>query len=227
MVQSLAAALSLLVSGDPELLSTIGASVRFTAVSVALASLGAAPVGVLLALRHFPGHRAVTTILHATLALPTVVVGLVVYTVVSRSGPLGRAGLLFTPAAVVIGQTILAFPIVASMVHAALGRFDRDLHETLVTLGAKGARLVLSVLREATPGVAGAVLGGFGRVIGEVGVSMMLGGNIRWYTRTMTTAIALATGKGEIERALALGVVLMAISLTVNAAVHWMADRER
>ena len=231
MLEAISRAFALLSSGDRELFGTIGASLRFALSSTAIASVGAIPLGALLALRSFPGRRIVSVILHSTMALPTVVVGLLVYSLLSRSGPLGSAGLRFTPAAVLVGQAILAFPSVASMVQGALGRFDPELRETFVTLGAGAARMLGSVLREAAPGVAGAVLGGFGRVVGEVGVAMMLGGNIRFYTRTMTTAIALETGKGEFERAIALGVVLIVVALTVNAAVNiaagWMGRRER
>jgi tungstate transport system permease protein len=225
MANSLSSAFHLLVAGDRELYGIIAASLRFALLSVAIASVGAVPLGTLLALRQFPGKRLVMVLLHAALALPTVVVGLVVYSALSRRGPLGGAGLLFTPAAVIAGQTILAFPLVASMVQGALAHFDRSLHETFVTLGAGRGRVLMSVLREARLGVAGAALGGFGRVVGEVGVAMMLGGNIRFYTRTMTTAIALETGKGEFERALALGMVLMLIALAVNAAVHGTVRR--
>jgi tungstate transport system permease protein len=134
--------------------------------------------------------------------------------------------MLFTPGAIVVGQIILSFPIVASMVYSALSRMDPRLPETLITLGASKVGMLWMIVRESRIAILSAVLAGFGRVIGEVGVSMMLGGNIRWYTRTITTAIALETSKGEFELGLALGAILMLIAIGINFAMHWTFRRE-
>ena len=181
----------------------------------------------LLRLKSFPGRRAILIILNGLMALPTVVIGLTVYAFLSRSGPLGSLGLLYTRPAIVIGQTILAFPIVTSLAYGALSGIDDTLGETLATLRITGIRRFLIVLDEAKLPILMAVVAGFGRVVGEVGVSMMLGGNIRWRTRTITTAIALETGKGEFEQALALGIILIVLSLGVNALLHAGVRDER
>jgi tungstate transport system permease protein len=160
------------------------------------------------------------------MALPTVVVGLLVFSLISRSGPLGPLDLLFNPAGVIIGQIILSAPILTSMVHSGLSKMDARFHETLITLGAKQKDVLKASLIEGRFVIISAILAGFGRVIGEVGVSMMLGGNIRWYTRTMTTSIALETSKGEFELGLALGFILMVIALAVNGLIHSLVRSE-
>jgi tungstate transport system permease protein len=181
---------------------------------------------VFLALRRFSGRRALLAVLNGLMALPTVVVGLLVYSLISRSGPLGGLAMLFTPGAVIIGQAILAFPIVTSMTASALSHLDPLFPEVLATLGAGRRSILWMSVREARGAVLSASLACFGRVVGEVGAAMMLGGNIRWYTRTITTAIALETSKGEFELGLALGIVLMAVALGVNALLHWAVKHE-
>jgi tungstate transport system permease protein len=160
------------------------------------------------------------------MALPTVVVGLVVYSLVSRMGPLGALGILFTPAAVITGETMLALPIVISMTASALSNLDPLLPEVLTTLGASRRGIFWMSVRQARGAVLSAALAAFGRVVGEVGVAMMLGGNIRWYTRTITTAIALETSKGDFELGIALGIILIAIALGVNALLHGVVRHE-
>ena len=160
------------------------------------------------------------------MALPTVVVGLLVYALISRSGPLGKLALLFTPGAVIIGQAILAFPVVLSLTASALSGLNPLLPEVLTTLGATRRGIFWMSVREARGAVLSAALASFGRVIGEVGAAMMLGGNIRWYTRTLTTAIALQTGMGDFELGLALGIILMIMALGVNALLHWVVRHE-
>jgi tungstate transport system permease protein len=191
-----------------------------------IACIPGIPLGVLIALRRFRGRRVVLAILSSLMALPTVVVGLVVYSLISRSGPLGSLGMLFTPNAVILGQAILAFPIVTSMTASALSRLDPLFPEVLATLGANRRNILWMSVREARGAVLSASLAAFGRVVGEVGAAMMLGGNIRWYTRTITTAIALETSKGEFELGLALGIILMITSLGVNALLHWLVKHE-
>jgi tungstate transport system permease protein len=213
-------AAELLLSGDREVYFITWTSLRFSLSSAAIASALGIPAGVAIALSRFRGKRPLLAILSTLMALPTVVVGLIVYALISRSGPLGPWALLFTPAAVIIGQAILALPIVVSLVASGLAALDPLLPEVLATLGAGRAGTLWMTLREARGAVLSAGLAAFGRVVGEVGAAMMLGGNIRWYTRTITTAIALETSKGEFELGLALGIILMATSLGVNAVLH-------
>jgi tungstate transport system permease protein len=213
-------AVELIFSGDPEVFFISWTSVRLSLVSTGAAALGAVPLGVLLHFREFPGKRLLIAVLHGLMALPTVVVGLMVYSLISRSGPFGFMDLLFRPGAVVLGQVVLVFPILVALIHTGLSKLDPRFRETLITLGAKEWDIHLATLREARFAFIAALLAGFGRVIGEVGLSMMLGGNIRWYTRTITTTIALETGKGDFELALALGIILMVIALGINVAVH-------
>ena len=219
-------AISLLVTGDSEVWFITLTSLRFSLSSALLACVPGIPLGVLIALTKFRGRRALLAVLTTLMALPTVVVGLIVYSLISRSGPLGGLGLLFTPAAVVIGQAILALPIVISMTASGLSRIDPLFPEVLTTLGASRGGVFWMTLREARGAVLSASLAAFGRVVGEVGAAMMLGGNIRGYTRTITTAIALETSKGEFELGLALGIILMITSLLVNALLHLVVKHE-
>jgi tungstate transport system permease protein len=200
---------------------------RLSLVSVVIASALSLPLGFLIGLKSFRGKKALIAFLNTMMALPTVVVGLLVYSFISRAGPLGSLGLLFTPAAIHIGQIILCFPLITSLVYSALSRVDRRLPETLITLGARPAGVFRMTIWEGRIAILSALLSGFGRVVGEVGVAMMLGGNIRWYTRTLTTAIALETSKGEFELGLALGIILMAIATLVNFSLHGIIKHER
>jgi tungstate transport system permease protein len=225
-VSPFAKAVELLFSGDREVYFITWTSLRFSLSSALIATVLGIPAGVALGLRSFRGKRAVMAVLNSLMALPTVVVGLIVYALISRSGPLGGLGVLFTPRAVIIGQAILALPIVVSLVATAISALDPLLPEVLATLGAGRRSVLWMTVREARAPVLSAGLAAFGRVVGEVGVAMMLGGNIRWYTRTITTAIALETSKGDFELGLALGIILMATSLGVSALLHWMVRRE-
>ena len=203
-----------------------GTSLRFSLASAVIACVPGIPLAVFIALTRFRGRRALLAVLSSLMALPTVVVGLLVYSLISRAGPLGPLGLLFTPRAVIIGQAILAFPIVLSMTASSLSSLDPLFPEVLTTLGASRRRILWMSVREARGAVLSASLAAFGRVVGEVGAAMMLGGNIRLYTRTITTAIALETSKGEFEQGLALGVILMVLALGVNALLHWVVKHE-
>ena len=219
-------AVKLILSGDPELVGICLTSLRFSSLSILLASLAGIPLGFFLKFKSFPGRRIILVVINSLMALPTVVVGLFVYSLVARSGPLGSLGLLFTPAAVIIGQFILVLPIITSMVHGRVSEMDPRLPETLKTLGATGPYYYFMLVKEMKGSIASAVLAGFGRVVGEVGVSMMLGGNIRWYTRTITTTISLETSKGEFELGLALGLILMAIAFLLNFLTHRLVRYE-
>ena len=219
-------AVRLLVSFDPETYFIAGTSLRFALSSTAIAAVLSLPAGVFLGMNNFRGRRIFITVLNTLMAMPTVVVGLFIYALISRSGPLGYLGLLFNPPAVIIGQTVLSFPIITSMVNSSVERLDSNLRETLVTLGATRSRIFLTIIWEARFQITTALLAGFGRVIGEVGVSMMLGGNIRWWTRTITTTISLETSKGMFELALALGIILLLIAFAVNFITHWLVKHE-
>jgi tungstate transport system permease protein len=203
-----------------------GTSLRFSLASAVIACIPGIPLAVLIALTRFRGRRVLLAVLSSLMALPTVVVGLLVYSFISRTGPLGPLGLLFTPRAVILGQAILAFPIVLSMTASSLSSLDPLFPEVLTTLGASRRRILWMSVREARGAVLSASLAAFGRVVGEVGAAMMLGGNIRLYTRTITTAIALETSKGEFEQGLALGIILMVLALGVNALLHWVVKHE-
>ncbi|MBZ4659537.1 MAG: transporter permease subunit, partial [Desulfacinum sp.] len=173
----------------------------------------------------FRGKRAVRTVVDTCLAFPTVLIGLLVYAFLSRRGPLGELGLLFTPAAIAVGQTILALPVVIALTATAIESLDRQLRISLLSLGARGRQVLLTSIWEARHGVIAAALTAYGRVLTEVGISMMVGGNIKWHTRTMTTAIALETGKGEFAMGVALGLVLMAIAFVVNVSLAFLRKR--
>ena len=185
-----------------------------------MAALFGVPLGLWLGLSKFRGRRLMITLLNTLMALPTVVVGLVLFGLFSRQGPLGPLGLLFTPLAMIAGQVVLATTIVANLVLAAVTGADRRIINTALTLGASQLQAALQLLREIRFGVMAAVIAGFGRVIAEVGVAMMLGGNIRGTTRTMTTAIALETSKGEFAFGLSLGLVLLGVALLVNLGLN-------
>jgi tungstate transport system permease protein len=227
MLGAFGQAIRLLVAGDREVYFIAWTSLRLSLVSVVIASALSLPLGFLIGLKSFRGKKAVIAFLNTLMALPTVVVGLLVYSFISRASPLGFLGLLFTPAAINVGQVILCFPLITSLVYSALSRLDQRLPETLITLGARPAEVFRMTIWEGRISILSALLSGFGRVVGEVGVAMMLGGNIRWYTRTLTTAIALETSKGEFELGLALGIILMAIAFLVNFTLHGIIKHER
>lgn len=216
ITESLKTALALIVSLDREVFSAVWTSLSVASWSIVFATLAGVPVGVAVGLGDFRLKRAVITLLNTLMGMPTVVIGVLVYSFLSRRGPLGGWGLLFTPKAMIIGQTILAIPIVASYTVTAVKGADWRILPTAYTLGAGRVQSMAQLLREARFGVMAAVVAGFGRVISEVGVAMMVGGNIRVYTRTMTTAIALETSKGEFAMGLALGIILMTVALGVN-----------
>ena len=218
-------AFGLITTLDRELLGITLNSIRFSLISTILTSLIGIPTGVILAFRKKERTRVLVSVLNTLMALPTVVVGLLVYSMISRSGPLGTLGLLFTPRAIIVGQTVLAFPIVTSLVYGSVYGLEQELRETLVTLGCSKAQVVWKTLLEARVAIASAVLSAFGRLIGEVGGSMMLGGNIRNYTRTMTTALALETQRGAFSLALAIGILLLVVAFSVNFALNWTVHR--
>ena len=213
------AALSLVFSFDREVYAVVWTSLHISLAAVALAALAGIPLGILVALRDFPGKRLLLQALNTLMALPTVVVGLLLYGLLTRQGLLGHLGLLYTTYAIIIGQTLLILPVIWNLSIAAAAGADPRLLPTSQALGASVRQQVAMYVNEVKFALAAALVAGFGRAIGEVGVAMMVGGNIEGFTRTMTTAIALETSKGEFEFALALGILLLATAFLVNFAV--------
>lgn len=204
---------------------TVWVSLYTSSCAIVIAALLGVPIGLWLGLNRFRGRQLLLALLNTLMALPTVVVGLLLFGLLSRQGPLGPLGLLFTPLAMIAGQTVLATPIVANLVLAAVTGADQRIINTALTLGASRFQAAVQLLREIRFGVMAAVIAGFGRVIAEVGVAMMLGGNIRNSTRTMTTAIALETSKGEFAFGLALGMLLLSVALLVNLFLNVLQQR--
>ena len=213
-------ALELIFSAERRIIFISLTSLSLAVTSTIIATVPALLLGTALSIKKFPGKSLLIIIINSLMAMPTVVIGLLIYSLISRSGPLGELGLLFTPWAIIIGQSVLSFPIITSLIYSALSKINIELPETLKTFGAGRIRKLYMIFRESRIAVLSAILSGFGRVIGEVGVSMILGGNIRWFTRTLTTSIALETSKGEFELALALGLILICMSFTVNALLY-------
>jgi tungstate transport system permease protein len=209
---------------DPRLWQIVALSLEISLTAVVLATALGLPVGAVVAVGRFPGRRAAIVLLNALMGLPPVVVGLLVYLLLSRAGPLGHFGLLFTPAAMVFAQTLLITPIIAALSRQAVEDAWREYEEQLRSLGVHGLRAGLTVLWDIRFSLLTAVLAGLGRASAEVGAVMIVGGNIDGVTRVMTTAIALETSKGDLPLALGLGVVLIAVVLALNAAAHLVKD---
>ncbi len=222
LLQGFNNALELLFSGDPATVSAISTTVKVSSLSVAASIILGVPCGFLLGHCRFPFRSVVVTLVETLLAFPTVVIGLLVYALLSRHGPLGEWGLLFTLPGVAVGQTLLGLPIVIALTAAAVEGLDSRLAPTLLTLGAGRARLLWTTVHEARTALLAAGVTAYGRIVSEVGISMMVGGNIKWHTRTLTTAIALETGKGEFAQGIALGIVLLTIALAVNVSLSFL-----
>jgi tungstate transport system permease protein len=219
------AAFQLLLSGDAELWRIIFTSLACSLVALLFISPPAIALGFLIARVAFPGRRSLVVLIQALLSFPTVVVGLVIYMLLSRQGPLGFLKLLFTPEAMIIGYMVIAFPVLVVFTLSAVQGADPRIYETARSLGAKPLRAALTTLYEVRFGVMAAVFNGFGRVVSEVGCSIMVGGNIAGLTRNMPTAIALETSKGEFAQGIALGFVLIAVAIGINAALAWVQGR--
>ena len=218
-------ALILLFSGEPELWDIIGISFSVSLRAILMIAPVAVAVAFLLAIGRFPGRRALISTFNSLMAVPAVVVGLTVYLLLSRSGPLGDLKLLFTQTAMVIGQMLLAFPLLVAMCHAALQAAERDAWETAITLGARPWQAMATLMFEVRFALLAALIAGFARVIAEVGCSMMVGGNILGVTRNIPTAIALETSKGEFVQGIALGMVLLFLALFLNFALSFMQGK--
>ena len=220
IIDGFSQALSLILHLDTELLGIILLSIRVSGTALVIAAIAGVPLGTLFGLTKFPMRGAAITILNTFMGLPPVAVGLFVYLLLSRSGPLGYLSLLYTPGAMIVAQSILAFPIVAALSHAAISEVDLIVRQAAKTLGATPLQVSLTVVREARYGMMSAIIAAFGRVMAEVGAILIVGGNIAGYTRVMTTTIALETDKGNFELALALGIILLVISLMINIVLH-------
>ena len=210
---------------SPELWEIIALSLEVSLSATVAAAVLGLPLGTLLAIWRFPGRRALIVFANALLGLPPAVVGLLLYLLLSRSGPLGALGLLFTPEAMILAQTVLALPIVIALAHRATDGLWREFGEPLMDLGATKWRSVAALLVMGRLGMLTAVLAGLGRTMSEVGAIILVGGNIAGYTRTMTTAIVLETSKGDLPLALGLGLVLIGLTLLINAAAFALAGR--
>jgi tungstate transport system permease protein len=216
-MDALGAALGLVAGADARLLQIITLSLRVSFSAVMLATLLALPLGALLAVSDFPGRRGLTVIVNGFMGLPSVVVGLMVYLLLSRAGPLGPMGLLFTPTAMIIAQAILVMPLLAALTRQIIADIWREYEEQLRSLGATAGQATVTLLWDARYSLLTVLLAGFGRAVAEVGAVMIVGGNIDGVTRVITTTIALETSKGDLPLALALGVILVALVLTINA----------
>jgi tungstate transport system permease protein len=217
-------AFSLIASLDPALMQIIGLSLRVTLTAVLIACVIGLPLGAALALARFRGRSVLVVLFNALMGLPPVVAGLVVYLMLSRSGPLGSLALLFTPTAMIIAQTLLILPIVVSLTRSVVEDLWAEYREQLRSLGAGRLRAVPTLLWDGRVSLLTGVLAGFGRASAEVGAVLIVGGNIAGHTRTMTTAITLETARGQLGLAVALGIILMALTLTLNAAA-WGAGQ--
>lgn len=218
-------AIHLLVSFDTGLMEIVGLSLQVSLSAVAVATLIGLPLGAALALFKFPGRGALIVILNALMGLPPVVVGLIVYLLISRAGPFGVLGLLFTPTAMIIAQAILVTPIIAALTRQVVADLWIEYAEQMTSLGAGPLRAIPALLYDARFTLVTAVLAGFGRASAEVGAVMIVGGNIDHVTRVMTTAIALEVSKGDLALALGLGIILITLSLAINAATHTIKHR--
>lgn len=211
---------------DPKVFTAVWVSLRTSLIAVTLATIAGVPIGFMVATYEFRGKGPLITVLQTLMALPTVVVGLTVYSFLSRQGPFGSLGLLYTPAAMVVGQFILATPIIAALTLSAVQGIDPRLRDTAMTLGASRLQTALTITAETRFAIMAAIIAGFGRIIAEVGSAMMLGGNIKGFTRTMTTAIALETSKGEFGLGIALGIILLIVAFSVNILFQTLQKAE-
>ncbi|MCL0075849.1 ABC transporter permease [Dehalococcoidia bacterium] len=223
--QGFVKALELIISLDPEVMEIAWRSLRISAASTVLASLICIPIGGLIHFRSFRGKRVLINIIQTFYSFPTVAIGLLVFLMISRAGPLGFLGILFTPTAMVVGQMVLITPILLGLTISALSGVDKAIKDTAISLGATEFQAIWAIIKEARYAVMAAVTMGFGRAISEVGCAMMVGGNIRGFTRIMTTAIALETVRGELELAIALGIILIGLALIINVALNIIQQR--
>jgi tungstate transport system permease protein len=220
ILNGLTQAFSLILHLNPELFGIIMLSLKVSGIALLIATAFGLPAGALLGLRRFPGRGLAISTANTFMGLPPVVVGLFVYLLLSRKGPLGFLGLLYSPSAMIIAQTILATPIVVALCQSAIVNVDPIIRQAARTLGATPRQVTITIIAEARYGILSAIIAAFGRVMAEVGAILIVGGNIAGYTRVMTTTIALETDKGNFELALALGIILLVISFGINFILH-------
>ena len=225
IVEGFSQAGSLIVTLNPDLLQIAALSLYVSLCATILAAGITIPLGGFIHFREFRGKQALITLIQTLYSIPTVIVGLLVYFLLSRSGPLGFLGLLYSPEGMILGEAVLIFPIILGLVITALSGISRNIRDTIVSLGATEFQGILEIIREARFAIGGGVILGFGRAISEVGVAMMIGGNIRGETRVLTTAIMLGTGMGEFSLAFALGIILLAISMMVVILMKFISRR--
>ncbi len=218
-------AVELIVSLDAEVLEIAGRTLRISLTSTLLASIICIPLGSLIHFRNFFGKRMLINIIQTLFSIPTVIVGLFVFVLFSRAGVLGDLGLMFTPTTMVIAQVILISPILIGLTISAFSAIDKAIVDTAISLGANGFQTALVVLRESRYAILSAVIMGFGRAISELGAAMMVGGNIRGFTRIITTAISLETAKGQLELSIALGMILLSLALVINIILNRLQQR--
>jgi len=225
ILEGFSRAFLLIVNLDAELLEIIFLSLKVSGAALIIATALGLPVGTVIGLKKFPGRGLIISLLNSFMGLPPVVVGLFVYLFLSRSGPLGFMGLLYSPSAMIVAQTILAVPIVAALSHSSIIKVDPLMKQASLILGATPFQVSMTVMNEARYGIMAAVIAALGRVMAEVGAILIVGGNIAGYTRVMTTTIALETDKGEFELAIALGIILLIISFLINAALYFIQKK--
>lgn len=222
IIEGFKKAFSLIFGLDAELLGIIFLSLRVSGTALLIVSIIGLPMSALVSLKKFPARGLFISIMNTLMGLPPVVVGLFVYIMLSRSGPVGFMGLLYTPSAMIIAQTILAFPIAVSLCHSAIISVNPIINQASMTLGATPLQTSVTIIKEARYGIMSGMIAAFGRVMAEVGAILIVGGNIAGYTRVMTTTIALETDKGNFELAIALGIILLTISLAINLLLHFV-----
>ena len=223
--EALVTAVKLIIAFDPEVMQIARRSLAISATSSVIAALICLPLGAVIHFNRFPGKRTLINIIQTLFSMPTVAVGLFVFVLFSNAGPLGGFGIMFSPAVMIVGQVVLITPLMLGLIISALSATDKAITDTAVSLGASGFQMAVVTLREARFGVLAGLIMGFGRAISEVGLSLMVGGNIRGFTRTITTAISLETSKGDLELALALGMILIFIALVINIGLNRIQQR--
>jgi tungstate transport system permease protein len=225
IVEGFIKAIELILTRDPEIFGIAARSLAISSTSAFLASLICIPIGGLIHFHDFFGKRILISIIQSLFSLPTVCVGLFVFLLLSKAGPLGMFDLLFSPTGMIIGQMLLISPIMIGLIISALSGVGTKIRDTAVSLGATGFQTIFTIIREARYAVVAAVIMGFGRAISEVGIAMMIGGNIRGFTRVFTTAIALETSMGNIELSIALGIILISLALVINLLLNRIQQR--
>ncbi len=227
LLEAFRIALDMIVSGDPVVFSIAFRTLMISVTATVIAALIFIPVGCLIHFNRFRGKRFLVSIIQTLFSVPTVLVGMLVFLLISRAGPLGSLGMLFSPGAIVLGEVLLIAPILTGLTISALSGMGRDVADTALSLGAGQLQMVLKVLSESRYMVLTAVLMGFGRAVSEIGVAIIIGGNISGYTRTLTTAIALGVGKGETSASIALGIILLALAMIVSVTVNTLQHSEK